>query len=166
MATITHSIIVNYFSDLQKKLNGLEDFFRMDLTEIQGAFRSDADFPCLVVESHQSDLGKSQINHSVNDRSFAFTVFLNPEIGNYSEQNEMLDISEELGFKIIARMRYDATKPDHFLFNRFKVSSVQNQKVGPLFNEHLYGYRFTGEITAAQSLIVNTEDWTDIDEVC
>ncbi|QQV91394.1 hypothetical protein Leef1_3 [Polaribacter phage Leef_1] len=166
MATISHNSIIAYFKDLQEKLIGLEDFFRIDLAEIKGAFRSDASFPCLVVESHESDLGKSKPNQSVNDRTFAFTVYFNPENGNFDEQNEMLDLSEAFGYKIIARMRHDATIKNHILFNRFKVSEVKNHKVGPVFNERLYGYRFTGEITAQQPLIVSPDDWTDIDLIC
>lgn len=166
MAEISHNSIIAYFKEIQENLIGLEDFFRMDLSEIKGAFRSDANFPCLVVESHESDLGKSKHNQSVNDRSFAFTVYFNPESGNYEEQNQMLDLSEAYGYKIIARMRHDASIKGHILFNRFKVSEVKNHKVGPVFNERLYGYRFTGEITAAQPLIVSPDDWVDIDVVC
>ena len=166
MATISHSVIIVQFENIQQNLKGLEDFVRMDLAEIKGAFRSSADFPCLVVESHDGDLGKSKPNQSVNDRNFAFTVYYNPENGDFDEQNTMLDLSEAMGLKIIARMRHDATLPAHFLFNRFKTESVKYHKVGPVFNEQLYGYRFTGEITATQSLKISPADWTDIDEAC
>ena len=138
----------------------------MDLAEIKGAFRSDADLPCLVVESHEGDWDKSKPNQSVNDRAFAFTVYYDPENGNFDEQNDMLGLSEAMGFKIIARMRHDATIKGHILYNKFKVESVRNHKVGPVFNEQLYGYRFTGEISGAQPLIVSADDWTDIDAVC
>jgi hypothetical protein len=163
---ISHAVIINYFEDLQKKLNGLNDFFRMDLAEIKSAFRSAASFPCLVVESHESDFGKSKTNQSVNDRTFAFTIYYKPENGNFDEQNEMLDLSEAMGLKIIARMRHDTAIRTHFLFNKFKVETIKNHKVGPVFNERLYGYRFTGEFTAGEPLKVSPEDWSDIDAVC
>ena len=83
-----------------------------------------------------------------------------------AEQNEMLDQCERLGLKIIARMRYDARQPGHLLHNRFKVSSVKWMKVGPLFTEELYGYRFTVEIEGGESLKVQADDWADIDTVC
>lgn len=166
MAEISHSVLVAYFQNIQINLKGLEDFFRMDLAEVKSSFRSGADFPCLVAESHESDFGDSKPNQTVQNRFFAFTVFYNPEKGNFTEQNEMLDASEKMGLKIIARMKYDSNKPDHFLFNRFKAESVKNHKVGPLFNEQLYGYRFTGEILATQPLVINADDWEDIDSVC
>lgn len=166
MAAVSHSVLIDYWKHIKDNLNGLEDFFRMDLSEIKGAFRSSANFPCLVAESHESDFGNSKTNQSVNNRTFAFTVYYNPESGNFLEQNEMLDLSEAMGLKIIARMRHDATIKTHFLFNRFKVENVKSHKVGPVFNEQLYGYRFTGEISGAQSLIVAAHDWEDIDEDC
>lgn len=166
MSKISHSIIIEYFETTQQNLNGLEDFFRMDLAEIKGAFRSDADLPCLVVESHESDFDKSKHHQTVNDRTFAFTIYYNPENGNFDEQNEMLDASEVMGLKVIARMKHDAANKTHFLFNKFKVSSVRSHKVGPVFNEKLYGYRFTGEILDNDALIINPEDWLDINEVC
>ena len=163
---ISHTTIIAYFKDLQTKLNGLEDFFRMDLSEIQGAFRSSANFPCLVLESHEIDLGDSNFNQSVANRTFAFTVYFNPESGNFNEQNEMLDLSEMMGLKIIARMRHDTRLPESVIYNHFKVNSVKAHKVGPLFNEHLYGYRFSGEFVAASSVAVSADDWNDIDSVC
>jgi hypothetical protein len=166
MPTISHNIIINYFKEIQENLNGLNDFFRMDLAEIKGAFRSDADFPCLVVESHESDFDKSKHHQTVNDRTFAFTIYYNPENGDFDEQNEMLDSSEAMGLKVIARMKHDAADKTHFLFNKFKVSSVGCHKVGPVFNEKLYGYRFSGEILDNDALIIDPADWTDIDEVC
>lgn len=166
MAAISHSIIIAYFKNLQEKLIGVEDFFRMDLSEIQGSFRSSANLPCLTAESHESDFSNSRTNQSVHSRNFAFTVWYKPELGNFNQQNQMLDESEAMGLKIIARMRQDATDKNHFLFNKFKVENVKNQKVGPTFNEQLYGYRFTGEISGTQSLIVSADDWTDIDNVC
>ena len=133
MPKITHSTIIDYFKNLSENLKDVKDFFRMDLIEIQSSFRSDADFPCLVVESHENDFSSSKINQTVNDRTFAFTVFYNPEKGNYDEQNTMLDLSEKMGLKIIARMKHDASLPEHILFNRFKQESVRSHKVGPLF---------------------------------
>tara|TARA_R110002096_G_C14661308_1_gene728008 strand:+ start:11761 stop:12258 length:498 start_codon:yes stop_codon:yes gene_type:complete len=163
---ITHSTIINYFKNIQTNLNGLEDFFRMDLSEIKGAFRSSANFPCMVAESFDIDFAKSQVNQSVTDKAFAFTIYYNPENENFDEQNTFLDLSEKMGYKVIARMKHDAADKTHFLFGRFKAETVRGHKVGPVFNERLYGYRFTGEITAPTPLIVDAADWEDIDAVC
>ena len=163
---INHSSIVAYFKAIAENLVGVNGFFRMDLTEIQGSFRSTANFPCLVIESHEGDLGDSNLMSSVNDRTFAFTIFLNPKNDDYDSQNEFLNTSEELGLKVIARMRHDARVPDHLLNNAFKASDVTYSKVGPLFQEALYGYRFVGSFSKHQPLKVVPADWDDIDAIC
>lgn len=166
MSIVTHTIIVDYFASLAQNLKSLEGFFRMDLTEIQGAFRSKAKLPCLVLESHEGDFSESNVLSSVNARTFAFTIYDKHKKGDYDDQNIILNSAEETGLKIIARMKHDASLPDHFLYNRFKVEDVKYSKVGPVFNERLYGYRFVGEIKGNEPLKVNPEDWEDSPTIC
>ena len=166
MAVITHQILVNYFKSIAENLNGIEDFHRMNLSEIQGSFRSSANFPCLTIESHDGDFKDSNLIQSVNDRAFAFTVFTKPKIGDYEDQDTKLTESEAYGKKIIARIKHDASIKDHFLHQNFKVETVSYSKVGPLYQEQLYGFRFTGQIKASDPLIVNPDDWTDLDTTC
>lgn len=163
---ITHANIVAYFEKLVTNLKGIESFFRMDLTEIQSSFRSSANFPCLVLESYEGDLQDSNTSNSVNQKTFAFTIYTNPKADDYNQQNLELSLSEELGLKIIGRMRHDAAQPDHLLFRKFKVENVSYAKVGPVFNERLYGYRFIGVFLENQSLKINPLDWEDLPSVC
>ena len=165
-AIINHSILTAYFKYLATNLIGVNDFFRMDLTEIQGAFRSTAAMPCLVIEAHEGDYGDSNLMQSVNNRSFAFTVYTKPKTGDYEDQDIQLTLSESLGKKIAARMRHDSFLKTHFLYNNFNVSSIKYHKIGPVFNEKLYGYRFTGELNAHEPLIVNPDDWADTPVIC
>lgn len=163
---INHDSIIAYFKELSIKLKGVDDFFRADLTELMNSFRSSATFPCLVIESHENDLSDSSELENVNDREFAFTIFTNPKNNDYNQQNEFLTLSEELGFKIISRLKHDSTIPDHLIYNAFKVKSVKSHKVGPISNEQLYGYRFTGTFVKSRSLKINPEDWNDSLDLC
>lgn len=165
-AIINHSVLVSYFKSLADNLNGVNDFFRMDLTEIQGAFRSTAKFPCLVMEAHEGDYGDSNLMQSVNNRTFAFTVYTKPKLKDYNDQDTQLTLSETLGKKILARMRHDATLPEHFLHNHFQAEECSYTKVGPIFNEQLYGYRFVGNFRASEPLIVDPDDWADAPVIC
>lgn len=164
--SVSHQSLVDYFQNIATQLIGLEDFFRMDLTEIQSAFRSTAKLPCLVLESHEGSLEDSNTQTNINDRTFAFTVYLKPKNGDYDDQNMKLDTAEKLGLKIIARMRYDSNRPGNILHNRFKVNTVTYAKVGPVFNERLYGYRFIGSIKGLETLKLNPADWSDTPELC
>ncbi|MCT8340486.1 hypothetical protein MG296_10510 [Flavobacteriaceae bacterium TK19130] len=168
MSIPTHKPIVDYFQSLNElNVNFPEkSFSRMDLNEIMGQFRTGVNFPHLAVESHDGNLDESSHSNNVNGRTFAFTVYQNPKAGNFAQQNEMLDQCERLGLQIIARMRHDANDPDHILYRRFETNSVNYIKVGPVFNEELYGYRFTGVIKGTESLKPNAADWSDLDTIC
>lgn len=163
---ITHQNQVDYFKNLANNCNAVLDFFRMDLTEIVGAFRSTAEFPCMVMESHEADLSNSSRTQSVNTITWAFTIYTNPEAGNYDEQNNFLSLAEEIGIKILSRIKHDSTKPSHMIYNAFKAETVSWSKVGPVFQEKLYGYRFVGEFYIHQPLAINTDDWADNPTKC
>ena len=157
-----HATIINYFAELNAKLKDFPEksFFRMDLMEITGAFRSGINFPAMTVESPDIEADGS-INNSVIGRVFAFTVYVNPTQGDFDGQNSKLDQAERIGWKLIARMRHDARDPNHFLYNKFQVNEVRATKVGPIFTEQLHGYRFTGTIKGTESLKVDPADWSD-----
>ncbi|WP_421811747.1 hypothetical protein [Flagellimonas sp.] len=166
MNDINHLILVNYFKGLAENHSDIQGFFRMDLTEIMGSFRNSAPFPCLVMESHDGDFGESNVQSTVNTRGFAFTIYTNPDRKDYEDQNEKLSESEVIGLQVISRMKHDASVEGHFLFNKFKVSSVKYGKVGPVFSEKLYGYRFEGEIMGSEPLVFDTSIWSDDPTKC
>lgn len=168
MSTPTHASIINYFKEINQNLIDFPEssFFRMDLSEINGAFRSGIEFPALGIESPDLDTDGSSPNSSVIGRTFAFTVYVNPQQGNYNQQNLDLDLAERIGWKIISRMRHDSRNPDSFLYGKFDTSTVSAIKIGPLFTALLYGYRFTGTIRGTESLKLDAADWNDIDLSC
>lgn len=163
---VNHQTILDYFSNIAETLNDLNGFFRMDLTEIQGSFRSNTKFPCMVLESHEGDFGDSNVMQSVNNRTIAFTIYTKPEHQNYTDQNTKLATAEEIGLKILARMRHDAATPGNILYNNFKIETITYAKVGPVFNEQLYGYRFIGSIKTHKALTINPNDWSDNPTTC
>ncbi len=165
---MTHKPIIDYFEQLNNNLLDFPEksFFRMDLEEIMGGFQSGINFPAMAMESPEGDGEGSAVNNSTVNRNFIFTVYQKPEKGNFAQQNEMLDQCERIGLKIIARMRHDARIPGHLLYNKFKVASVKWIKEGPVFNEGLYGYQFSGTIEGEESFKVSAADWSDLDLIC
>ncbi len=168
MPELTHKIVVDFFENINLQLKDFSEnsFFRMDLDELFGAFRSGINFPAMSIESPEGDGSKSLPENSVIGRFFAFTIWQRPQKGNFDQQNIMLDECERIGLKIIARMRYESKKPDSILYNKFKASSVSWKQYGPLFNEKLYGYRFQGTFEGNESLKLNPDDWNDIATNC
>jgi len=165
---MTHKQIIDYLEQLNLNLNDFaaDSFFRMDLTEIEGAIRTGITYPCMAVESPDIDFSGSTVNSSVIAKIFSFTVFMNPDSENTEEKDLMTDLCERIGLKILARMRHDARIPTHLLHNKFLIESCEGIKVGPVFTDLLHGYRFTGIIKGNESLKVNAADWADIDLTC
>lgn len=164
----THARLVDYFKNINTQLNdfGENSFFRQDLEEIFGGFRVGINFPALAMESPEIDGQDSSEQSTVIGRMFAFVVYMNPKLNDYDQQNEYLDICERVGKKILARMRYDANIPGNILYRKFKMNTVRAVMVGPVYTESLYGYRFAGMISGAESFKLDPTDWKDLDSVC
>jgi hypothetical protein len=142
------------------------NFFRLDITEIQGAMRTGIASPCLALESHQGNFENSKLNNSIESKTFAFMVIKKAIQGNFNEQNQFLDDCEVIGKKILARMRYHSTDINSILYNTFDLSLCNYHKVGPVFLSW-YGYRF--EVTLKPKKIdlkVNPGDFSDITTAC
>lgn len=165
---ISHLDIVTYMQQTVAASVDIEtaNFFRADLTEIQGNMRTGIASPCLALESHQTNYEGSKPNNSIGNKTFAFMVLKNPVQGNFVEQNQFLDDCEIIGNKILARMRYHSTQPTSILYKNFDLALCSNHKVGPIFLGW-YGYRFEIGLKPEKiDLKVNPTDFTDIDSAC
>jgi hypothetical protein len=164
----SHIDVVNYFKEAVAQSIHIEDsnFFRMDITEIQGQMRKGINSPCLALESHEGNFENSKPNNSIDVKTFAFLILGKPQHNNFDDQNQVLDQTELIGKKFLARMRYNSTQPAHKLYGVFDLSLCNYHKVGPIYLGW-YGYRF--EVTLKPKKIdlkVNPEDWQDIDSAC
>lgn len=157
--TITHNTIVTYFNDIATSHNDLKDFFRLNISEIQGAFRTGVLTPVLALESHEGDIGGSA-STSHNRRTLAFSVLEPTGIDDYDEQNAVLDRSEQIGLDIISKLVKDSQDPNHWLYGRFKKDSVNYHKVGPIYSDYLFGYRFELAISNPENLTLDPTKWS------
>lgn len=163
---ISHQDIIAYTKSLSENSEDVLDHFRFDQTELQGAIRSGIQFPAFALESHEGDFSGSTIHNTVLNKTFAFSILLDPKRGNYDQQNEYLNVAEAIGIQFIARMRLDSSNKEHFLHKALKIDEVKFHKVGPIFSSKLYGYRFEVSLNNNGSLKVDPSKWKDIDSVC
>lgn len=166
---LTHKALVDYLKYLvdQSVDIDVKNFFRLNIAEIQGSFRSGVSFPCFAMESHEGNFEGSQSSNSVDNKTFAFTIYKKPQYNNFDQENQYLDDCEIIGKKFLARLRYDSFNPENLLHNLFDANLVSYHKVGPVFTEQLYGYRFEVSLKPDKSsLKVIAADWKDLDVVC
>lgn len=152
-----------YFKNLATSHKQIHGFFRMNLSEIQGYFRKGIELPALVLESYDGGIGGSKISTDIN-RGFAFTIYLKPAANNFDAEDEKLSIAERIGLEIIARMHLDSFNPESLLFNQFDKNTVEYHKVGPIFTEGFFGFRFFGEFKGLHSLKVDPNIWKDLED--
>jgi hypothetical protein len=165
---LDHNSIIDYFRNLNAKATFFpeDSFFRMDLEEIFDAFRKGINYPALAVESPDIDLSDSSEQETVNKRMFAFHIYKKPETDRYQDVQDTLNLCESLGYKIIARMKKDSHDPNSIIYGSFKPKTVKANQVSKVFTEGLYGYRFTGEFSKSDPLVLDPADWEDLDSRC
>lgn len=165
---LDHNTIVEYFRNLNTQASFFpeDSFFRIDLEEIMGAFRSGINFPALAVESPDIDLSESSEQETVNKRIFAFHVYKKPDTDSFHDVQDALNLCESIGYKIIARIKRDNYDENSVIYNAFNPNSIRANQVSKMFTEGLYGYRFTGEFSRSDALNFDPADWADVDTRC
>ncbi|EKF56248.1 hypothetical protein I215_01958 [Galbibacter marinus] len=164
---ITHKQIVDYMKGLHDNNTSTKSFYRFNISEIQGSIRSNIDYPCIALESPEGDFSGSRSNNSLDNKLFAFSILDKPVQGDYSDEDIKLDNCERIGKKFLSRMRYDSRIQNSLVFNLFHLSDTQYHKVGPIFTDRLYGYRFEIKLSNSKiDMLIDPEDWTDLDSRC
>lgn len=163
----SHNQIVAYLQNLATNNIHVNDFFRFNLNEIQGAMRKGISFPCLAIESHDGNFEGSTHNNSIEQKRFAFSILDKPKRGDFDDENTKLDACEIIGKEFLKRMRLDSLTDGSTIYKAFNIENVSYHKVGPLYNEHLYGYRFEVPLNAIKvNMQPNADNWSDINSIC
>lgn len=164
---MTHNNLLDYFKNLVTLNADLKSFYRLDITEIQGAMRNGIEYPALAIESHEIAFTGSTANNSLKDVSFAFTILHKPEQQSFDQENNALNLCEEIGTEILKRLRYDAVTPNSPLYQAFELSTITGHKVGPIYVDQLFGYRFEIPLKPKKiDMKITPDKWSDIDQPC
>ncbi len=133
--SVSHIAIVSLFRYIADNHTLIKGFVRMNLEELQGAFRSGVALPVLMLESHEGGYtGNTQ--HTLTNRTVSFSVLDKPKHRNdYDDQDRILDASEQTGLDIINLLIHYSNDPTHWLYHNLDKDSVSFHKVGPLFSE-------------------------------
>lgn len=159
--TITHNAIIAYFNDLATQHLQLQDFYRFDLDEARTQLRSGLKLPCLMLESHSSDL-ETQTNQvtTFNNRTISFLVLDRAAQRDHDKINDIRDTAESIILDIISRMKRDNKDRAHWLYNLFDVNSVVIDPGGPIFMD-LYGYNVRLTLKNKETMVYDQTKWAD-----
>ena len=164
---LSHNDIVAYMSNLTTQNLNTNDFFRMNIAEIQGAINSKIQYPCLALESHEGNFDGSSPNNTLEQKTFAFSILDKPAKRTFDAENTSLDLAETIGQQFLARMRYDNADATSQLYQAFNINRVSYHKVGPIYADGLFGYRFEIPLNPTKSNLKPIADnWSDLNTIC
>lgn len=130
----------------------------------------DINSPVFILESPEGKFAWQ--NDTFMDTKFgAFMILQYAKPNNPEARRQVLDNTQEIGMKVIARMQYERLilnkgvkdlYPHFILF--FNLDDTKYQKVGPVFND-CYGWRFEFDLSEQSKLPFDSDEWTDFDEL-
>ena len=160
MRTNTHLFLVKFHEDIataHKKING---FFRFNMAEILGQFRSGIETPALLLESHSSEIDENQ-NKTVhfNNKAISFMLLdFTGKADNYRKQEEVLDELENVGLDILTYLKKSTNDRNSFLFGKFDAATFRMEKVGPIF-DNMYGWNILYQLKNHEPLTYEPDKW-------
>ena len=155
---VTHKPIVQFHKEVAAAHVGINGFYRFNMSEITGKFRSGVETPALLLESHSSALSGNGVAN-FNHRAISFLVMdFAGKITDYDKQEEVLNECENICLDIISLMiKYNSDKT-HWLFGKFDVSKVQIEKVGPLW-DNMYGWNVIYTLKNQEKMCFDESKW-------
>lgn len=130
-------------------------FFRLNIEELITGLRSEMNYPCLVLESHEGTLSDAKSDNVRDNLTGAFMILENVDTGDFDDETTKLDKCQKIGFDIISKMWKD--RKIRYL-SGFDPESVTYQKVDFKTN-HASGYRFTFVINDLAAIQFNPNNW-------
>ena len=160
MPRITHSEIVAFHKTIADAHVGIKGFYRFDMNEIIGQFRSGVPTPALLLESHSSDLeSQTKMVSNFNSRKISFLLLdFAGKAGNFNKQNEVLDSLENIALDIVSYLVTQNKTNGSWLFGMFDINSVQIEKVGPIF-DNMYGWNVIYSLKNHESMVFDATKW-------
>jgi hypothetical protein len=162
VTNFTHSAYVHYFEQIAMEHVDIahssteKHFSRLNINEMIQALNTDINYPCLLLESLEGGL-EAVSDDQINDvKTCGFMVVDLADLGDYADQDEVLDKMFVLAMEIVSRMRDD--RKMHSWLRRLNLDRVKYFKVGPLF-DRAFGYLVEFEIKTQINLTYNPAKW-------
>lgn len=160
MSRKTHNQVVEFHKSIATAHVEIKGFYRFDVAEIIGQFRSGVKTPALLLESHSSDLeSQTKMVSNFNSRKISFILLdFAGKSGNFDKQNEVLDNLENITLDIISYLVTQNKTNGSWLFGMFDINTVQIEKVGPIF-DNMYGWNVIYSLKNHESMVFNPAKW-------
>ena len=141
--------------------NTEKHFYRIDISEVLEALRSDINYPALLLENHSGQIIDALSDNPKDSVNFGFAVVkaVDNRTDNYTDVENALSACHDICRQIISKMWKDAKRQDTIV-QSIDLNTVTYEKVGPVF-DNCYGYRVSGSIIAKADIYFNTAEWNN-----
>ena len=164
--------ITDFLTTLGENHVDINSVYRYNRLELSGAFRKGAPLSAMLIDSIETFVTNPNARN-FNQNNCAFTILgkegvSTAKMDSYTQQNEVLEHTQEIAFEVAARIKdaalnTDLNGPLKWLYGNVEQDSFHFYKVGPVFTEQLYGYRCEFSIKQKQPYQPNPDKWTDLD---
>lgn len=158
--------IKDYFETLvskHKHINEFVGYFSRDLHS-KSARRKGIASPYLALFKYEIGFDGPEQN-TIAVRKLGFALMLNTVApDDFNKQYEAIDTAEQLALSVLARIQLDNNNRKHFLYNSLIKDSIRILPVE--LSAQSFGVEVYFNLKNPQNLVVNTDDWEDIDRVC
>lgn len=118
------------------------------------------EFPALGIPDNQDgSIGNSHDN-TVDTPQYDFCIVKHVDLEDHDAREAAKAECKAIGFKIIARLRYDARKLHHGL-TFLSFSNIPYQTIGPI-GDNCFGVLFSIHVADNANLVFVTEDWDPV----
>tara|TARA_B110001452_G_scaffold169692_1_gene141938 strand:+ start:763 stop:1281 length:519 start_codon:yes stop_codon:yes gene_type:complete len=172
MPRISFIKIINYLELLAANHVDIKKAYRWNVSEVSGKLRSGIKLPIMLIDAVETQTNGDQTK-TIHNNTTAVTILGKPNtstgnLDQYEAQNEVLDFCQQICFDIEQRILYDATQVKdsngnkNWLYGMADKNSFHFFKIGPLFSDGLYGYRFELSLSNKISSCVDKTKWKDL----
>jgi hypothetical protein len=157
-------VISDYFESLADKHTDINSFHNLGPTDALGAAGGGIDYPALVMEKIDGGLSDDNAERVRDHVTVAFMILDKFEIGNHTEEYDLLKRTKEIGLDIVKRIYHENRDK---LYNardikEFNLNTVRYWPTMLLF-EGGKGYYFELKIAEAfADFTIDNAKWSDL----
>lgn len=160
-------IIREYFEQLVQHHTRINHFVGFKEEELATLLTRKKSPEGLILALFQYNAGlKGNHQRTQASRTIHFAVLQYAKKGDYVQNSMALAECENAGLGVLSRIWYDSKKNIcEWLYNRFDQNTVKFNEIPLKSHLGLVGMEFIFELSAAQPLTIDVNDWEDIDEI-
>lgn len=152
--------LLAFHQEIVTKHKNINGFYRFNLNEIEGQFRSGIETPALLMMS-QSNALSSNTNKVANFNTHNMSILILDFAGapnDFDKENEVLNETYYLAMDVVSYLVQQNKNPNSFLHMLFDVDTVRIEKVGPIF-DNMFGWNLLYDLKNHEPFCFEVDKW-------